>query len=175
MEPCSCSNSPHHLQLVAHLPFLADIIAADLFVMLTAVSWTTKSRAVSMSTRHAALLHRNAVVIFYCYYLLHIILSFLLLIMWTNSLFVFRHCKGRHKMKAKQAFCRNHMDSQNTDWMQVTRPYPKPLDDFGQPLDKIDKISGWRHPKIIQTFQIAIQTHPERRKKNGWNLSESIH
>ena len=43
MEPCSCSNSlpaafTRRFHLVAHLPFLADIIAADLFVMLTAVS-----------------------------------------------------------------------------------------------------------------------------------------
>lgn len=81
MEPCSCSNSPHHLQLVAHLPFLADIIAADLFVMFVAESRFPKPRAVSMGARHAALLHCNAEVIFYCRCFFHIILSFLLLIM----------------------------------------------------------------------------------------------
>ena len=71
MEPCSCSNSPHHLQLVAHLPLTADSVSAHFHMEFVAESRFQKSRAVPMCTRHAALLHRNAEVILYCRHFFH--------------------------------------------------------------------------------------------------------
>ena len=57
--------------LVAHLPLTADSVSTHFHMEFVAESSSPKSRAVSMSARHAALLHRNAEVILCCHRFFH--------------------------------------------------------------------------------------------------------